>query len=106
MALTGQIIVTPEVLKTQAETVKTELAGMLDYFDELERLMNGTAAYWTGEAGDAHRRLYASKRAMIEEIVARYREQVTDLEVIAGVYEQTESAVASAADSLPLSTLD
>lgn len=106
MALQGQLLVAPERLQEQAGTVKTELGEMQGYFEDLERLMSGTAAYWIGEAGDAHRRLYVGKFQKIEEIIRRYREQVTDLEVMAGVYNEAEANAASIADTLPPSTLD
>lgn len=106
MAIQGQILVTPERLQEQAGAVRTELGAMQGYFEELERLMNGTAAYWTGDAGDAHRRLYAGKLQKIEEIIRRYREQITDLEVMAGVYSEAEAAAVNIADMLPPSTLD
>lgn len=106
MALQGQILVTPERLEEQAGVVRAELGEMQDNFQELERLMSGTSAYWIGEAGDAHRKLYTEKLQKIDEIIRRYQEQITDLEVMAGVYSQAETAAANVADTLPPSTLD
>lgn len=106
MAIQGQLLVTPERLQEQAGTVRAELSEMQGYFEELERLMNGTASYWIGEAGDAHRRLYTGKLQKIDEIIRRYQVQITDLEVMAGVYSEAEAAAANIADTLPLSTLD
>lgn len=106
MALQGQILVTPERLEEQASVVRAELGEMQDNFQELERLMSGTSAYWIGEAGDAHRKLYTEKLQKIDEIIRRYQEQITDLEVMAGVYSQAETAAANVADTLPPSTLD
>lgn len=106
MAIQGQLLVAPEQLQEQAGTVRAELGEMRGYFEELERLMNGTAAYWIGDAGDAHRRLYTGKLQKIDEIIRRYQEQITDLEVMAGVYSKAEAAAANVADTLPPSTLD
>ena len=50
--------------------------------------------------------MYKTRKAKIEEILARYQEHVTDLQVMAGVYEQGEQAAQNAADSLPISNLD
>ena len=105
MAIQGQLLVTPERLQEQAGIVRAELSEMQRYFEELERLMSGTAVYWIGDAGDTHRRLYTGKLQKIDEIIRRYREQVTDLEVMAGVYREAEAAAANFADTLPLSTL-
>ena len=99
MALTGQIIVTTEQLRTQASTVRTDLRTMQSQF-------NGSANYWIGEAGNAHRKQYTSRITRIEEMFKRYQEQVKDLEEMAGVYEAAEAAAANAANSLPASTLD
>lgn len=106
MAIQGQLLVTPEQLEAQAGTVRAELGKMREYFEALERLMDGTSGYWTGDAGDAHRRLYAGKLQKIDEILRRYQEQITDLEVMAGVYKEAETAAAMLADTLPPSTLD
>lgn len=106
MAIQGQILVTPERLQEQAGTVRAELGEMQECFEELERLMSGTAAYWTGDAGDAHRRLYTGRLQKIQEILRRYQEQITDLEVMAGVYIEAEAAVANIADTLPPSILE
>ncbi|MBT9651482.1 hypothetical protein GPK60_00095 [Ruminococcus sp. MCC718] len=106
MALTGQIIVTTEQLRTQASTVRTDLRTMQSQFDKLKGLINGSANYWIGEAGNAHRKQYTSRITRIEEMFKKYQEQVKDLEEMAGVYEAAEAAAANAANSLPASTLD
>ena len=103
MALTGQIIVTTEQLRTQASTVRTDLRTMQSQFDKLKGLINGSANYWIGEAGNAHRKQYTSRITRIEEMFKRYQEQVKEM---AGVYEAAEAAAANAANSLPASTLD
>lgn len=106
MALTGQIIVTTEQLRTQAAAVRNELKRMQAQFDRIKGLIDGSANYWIGEAGDAHRKQYAGRISSIEEMFARYNEHIRDLETMAGVYEAAEQAAANAADMLPASTLD
>lgn len=102
----GQIIVSTNELRTQANAVKAQLSKMRQSFEDLKSQMSGTQAYWIGEAGDAHRRMYTGKLEKIEEVLRRYTEQVRDLEIMAGVYEEAEAQALSAADSLPASTLD
>lgn len=102
----GQIIVSTTELKAQANTVRARLSKMRQSFEDLKSLMSGTQAYWIGEAGDAHRQMYTGKLDKIEEVLRRYTEQVKDLEIMAGVYEEAEAQALSAADSLPASMLD
>ena len=104
--LVGQITVTTDELRNQSSVVKTKLEEMRGRFDDLEQLIRGTSSYWTGEAAENHRAMYQTRKANIEEILARYQEHVTDLQVMAGVYEQGEQAAQNAADSLQISNLD
>lgn len=106
MALTGQIIVTTEQLRTQANVVRQELGNMQSQFDHIKGLIDGSSRYWIGEAGDAHRKQYTSRISSVEEMFKKYAEHVKDLEEMAGVYEIAEQAASSAADSLPMSLLD
>lgn len=105
MALTGHITVTPEELANQADVVKRELDQMRRHFENLQSQMNGTRAYWTGEAADAHREHYWQKQSKIEEMLHKYQEHVTDLETMAGVYQEAEMAAVQAAEELPISML-
>ena len=103
--MADRIIVTPEQLRTQAGAVRTQLEQMQSAFDALKNRMAGTSAFWKGEAGDAHRQRYTERVHRIEDALHRYREQVTDLENMAGVYEQAERTASQLADSLPMSQL-
>ncbi|MCD7887505.1 MAG: hypothetical protein LUG44_07805 [Clostridiales bacterium] len=93
------------VLKTQADAVRTQLTAMQEQFETLRTVMSGTASYWTGEAAEAHRNAYTSQLDSIDAMLTRYEAYVTDLEIMAGVYETVEAAVQSAAESLPAVTL-
>ena len=97
MALEGQVIVTTEQMRNQSAEVKTLLNEMKNRFGRLEETIKGTSAYWSGEAGGIN---------LVEEMLARYLEHVTDLEKMAGVYETAEAAAEQAGDALPMSTLD
>ena len=106
MALEKQVIVTTEQMRNQSAEVKTLLNEMKNRFGRLEETIKGTSAYWSGEAGEAHRKQYMSRINLVEEMLARYLEHVTDLEKMAGVYETAEAAAEQAGDALPMSTLD
>ena len=106
MALTGQITVTTEQLRTQASVVRNELNKMEREFDQIRNLIDGSSSYWVGEAGDAHRKQYTIRISTVEEMFQRYREHIKDLEEMAGIYEAAEQVAREAADSLPASSLD
>ena len=106
MALEGQITVSTEQMRIQSGEVKNLLNSMTRQFTRLKETVNGTSAYWTGDAGDTHRKQYMNRISLIEEMLARYMEHVTDLEKMAGVYEAAEKVAEQVSDSLPMSTLD
>ena len=106
MSLSGQILVSTEALVQQADVVRGELANVRESFEEMERLMTATQRFWLGDAAQSHRQLYLSKRGGIEEILRRYQEHVTDLEEMAGVYREAESAAHEVVHELPQSQLD
>lgn len=106
MALDGHIVVTTEQLRTQADSVEGELGRMESQFERIKGLINGSTSYWTGEAGDAHRKQYTVRIGTVEEMFRKYREHIKDLREMAGVYETAENTVKNAAESLPMSQLD
>ena len=106
MAIAGTLTVTPEALKAQSGAVENERKKMQAYFDDLRSLIEGSAGYWIGDAGEAHRQMYLSRIGKVEEMLARYREHVVDLQVMAGVYTEAEAQATAKADSLPPSTLE
>lgn len=106
MAITGTLMVTPEQLKTQSDAVENSRRQMQGHFDDLKRLIDGSSGFWIGEGGEAHRKLYLSQAGKIEEMLARYREHVQDLQIMAGVYQEAETTAMSKAEMLPVSTLE
>ena len=105
MAIQGTLTVDTEQLRTQAAAVRRGLTDMEGRFSDLKSLLNGTSSFWIGDAGDAHRKLYAARLAKIDEMFSRYREQVTDLETMAGIYQEAETRAQNLADTLQMSTL-
>lgn len=106
MALEGHITVTTEELSTQASVVQTQLSYMMENFNTIKALIDGTQSYWTGTAGDVHRQLYSSKQSRMEEMFRRFQEHIRDLQTMAGIYQQAEHMAVLATDDLPASTLD
>lgn len=105
MALQGHLKVQTEALVQQAGTVRQQLIQMEKQFNELKRLINGTANFWIGEAGDHHRNIYQGNLGRIEEIIYRYQEHIIDLEQMAGVYDEAERMSEQIGDELPTSEL-
>ncbi len=101
MAIAGQLTVTPEQLVAQSNEVRSAAGDLQDSFERMKKLVEDTRNYWKGEAADAHREGYTKNQTSIEEILDRYREHVRDLEQMAGVYREAETAAANMADELP-----
>lgn len=101
----GTLKVRTEELTQQASTVRNQIGSMESGFDALKRLVDGTTNFWIGEAGEHHRGLYQNKLGQIETILRRYREQVKDLEEMAGVYVSVEQLNEEISEVLPTSEL-
>lgn len=105
MALDGQIAVSTELLRNQSGEAKKQVEAMAKGFEQLKVMVNGTSSYWIGSAGDAHRKQYEKRISQIEKILARYRGRITELEEMAGIFDDANKAAVSAAEGLPQSTV-
>lgn len=105
MALAGQLTVTPEELENQASQVSSTAKELQQSFAQIRNMVNETGNYWIGQAADAHRESYWKHQDKIDEIVARYNEHVRDLQAMAGIYREAETAATNMADELPAITL-
>lgn len=95
MAITGTITATPEVFLDKASQAERSVSIMKARFDDLKSVMEATANFWTGTAGDAHRAQFQKQLPAIEEMFQRYQEHINDLREISGVYTQTNKTVVS-----------
>lgn len=93
--------VTPEILYSKSEQVLTLINNMKGEFDGIKSIMNKTASYWIGEAGDTYRKHYNKQEPEIDTIFKRLMEHVTDLNQIAGQYVEAENKAEQIAESLP-----
>lgn len=93
--------VTPEELKAVSAQVTPLITRMANDFSKLSDLMNRTAGYWIGDAGETYRKTYKDREAEIQEMIKRLQEHPADLLVMAGVYEQAENANVAASEPLP-----
>ena len=101
MSIAGEIKVTPDVLRRQADEVESLVKGIKVKFDSIKTVMDKTKGHWIGWGGDAHRAGYEAGKADLEEILKRLLEHPVDLRQMAGVYDSTESKIVTKALSLP-----
>ncbi|MCI6896758.1 MAG: WXG100 family type VII secretion target [Gemmiger formicilis] len=93
--------VTPEVLQQKSQQIAAEVNKLRGLFSNVQQAVNGTAAYWQGEAGTAHRDAYNSHNEEFNTMLARLQEHVTDLNSIAGNYITFENQIKEIEDALP-----
>lgn len=93
--------VSTSAMRATADTVKNQLNSIKASFDTLSSTVSRTIGYWESDAADHHRKTYASYKDRIAYAVDRINEQVNDLGVMAGVYDQAEASNAAATVGLP-----
>lgn len=90
-----------EELRQAGRQIEAHTAGLQKQLEEMQHTVQMTAGCWEGEGGNLCRDAFRSFRDEMETLVARLRENVTDLETIAGVYEDSEAAAGQMAEELP-----
>lgn len=93
--------VTPAELKKKSAEITKNINSIEKDFQEIDRLITGTKKYWQGDASDQHIKGYMKMKDDLTKIVNRLREHPTDLEKMAGIYEEVESSVTQIANALP-----
>lgn len=100
-----RIKVDTAVLAGRADTAEKKINEVRERFERIQEVVNRSRNYWEGKASDAHRREYQEYRDEIAEILSRFQENVTDLRKIAGVYEESERAIETLAQDLPIDVI-
>lgn len=93
--------VTPEALLAASSAISTRAERLYGIFEQAQRCVDSMPAFWQGEAARAYRDAYYSHKREIEEILARLREHVIDLNEIAGNYQFAEQWVVRQTETLP-----
>ena len=101
MSIKGELKVTPDVLRRQADEVENLVKGVRVKFDSIKGIMDKTKGHWIGTGGDAHRTAYESGKEELEEIIKRLLEHPADLRTMAGVYDSAENSIVASVQSLP-----
>ena len=100
MANMVMLKVTPEVLVSKADEVIKDVSSIKQAMDTIQQKVEGTKAYWIGEAGDLHRKLYNDQKESIDDMMRRLAEHPRDLKTIASNYMTTEKEVENIANAL------
>ncbi len=93
--------VTPDILRNKSVDLSRSIRRMGEHFGELQRLVEGTGAYWMGEAGDMHRQRYRDLKENVEGILGRLEEYPRDLLTIARNYMDVELSIEEDVETLP-----
>lgn len=97
--------VRPEELKKKSGEISNKISVIESDFTKIEQLVLGTKKYWEGDASTQHIKNYNKMKEDIKTIIKRLKEHPTDLEQMAGIYEQTEAAANRLASALPTDIL-
>lgn len=83
---------TDQLVKTSAN-VETKIQQLEKAMENISEVINSSKGYWNGESHIAFTKAYQKKNDVIAMAFKRFRENVTDLLTVAGVYEQTEKTI-------------
>ena len=97
--------VKPDELKKKSGDITNKIKDIESEFNEIQQLVYGTRKYWEGNASTQHIKNYDNIKDDIKKIIKRLKEHPTDLEKMAGVYEQVEQVASQLASALPSDVL-
>ena len=98
----AQLKVTPAQLQSKSNSVSKISNSMKNEYASLKNIIDRTSGYWIGDGGNAHRSKFSEQNSDVDEMFRRIQEHVTDLQVMAGVYIDTEQSIVSQIqESLP-----
>ena len=101
-----EIKVSTDRLKEVAGDVNTQIDRAGNAFSAIEQTVKSASSYWEGEGHNAQFNAYFRRLEQIQVALRRFRENVTDLEKIAGIYEATEAEATELTSSLPNNIID
>ena len=95
------IRVTPDELKNQSNQVLADIKEIEKHWKAITDRVNGTRHYWEGEASNTHMRIYKDVADDVNRLSRSLGENPVKLQMMAGVYDEAESAAQSTASELP-----
>lgn len=102
----GTLLVTPEKLQSTASGFQSKASQVKSLHDNMIAKVNSLSGSWTGEAAAAYNSKFTALQTSMDRIFAMITEHVTDLNNMADQYISAENAAQSAANDLPISTLE
>ena len=99
--MANQFKVTTEVLKEQSDRVSETIESIKTYFEEAKSTVESIGSYWEGDTAQKYTRMYADIEEDVLAVLSRWKEHISDLRTMAGVYEEAESSAQSLSAQLP-----
>lgn len=96
-----KIKVESAVLEERANAAEQKIKDVRQRFERIGQIVQNSRSYWEGEANDAHCREFWEYQDEIEEALARFMENVTDLRKIANVYRKVKTETENLGQDLP-----
>ncbi len=92
MAMQGTLLVTPEQLRSTANSFSSNMSSVQRATNQMLDLVSQSSRYWEGEASASYRNKFNQLRDDIDKIHRMIREHVDDLNEMARVYQAAEDA--------------
>lgn len=90
-----QLKVETSELEAKSNSVLRISNTMKNEYTSLKNIIDRSSGYWKGDGGNAHRSKFNEQNSDVDEMFRRIQEHVTDLQIMAGVYVDTEQRIAS-----------
>lgn len=87
-----QIKVLPETLVSISADVNQKINRVQNAFVEIDSVIQNTSSYWEGDGHNECVEAYQIRKENYESIFRSFKEHITSLQEIAGVYQQVEVA--------------
>lgn len=85
-----RIKVSTEALRRASVETNQEIDRVQNLFNNLEEVIKSSSLYWEGEGQQAYSHSFIEKKQYIDTALKRFRENVTDLREMAGIYHEAE----------------
>lgn len=96
----GTVKVETNVLKEKAEDAYTKIKNLESILNEMQQEVKSSNGYWIGEAGEAFRTSFLTKKQELDDVLASFQDYPKQLLNYAGLYSETISAAESTVDSI------
>ena len=90
---------TEELEKTAGEVERT-IKKLEDSFQKTEKVVKSVSSFWEGDGATEFINAFTGRSSVIQTSIRRLKENVIDLEQMAGVYKQAEKEAKEIARSL------